>query len=60
LQGPHTSGTSPEAARALQTKALEKVMQGEAEVLWWDDIKDTPQNLKISPLVAVLHKSHLF
>jgi len=60
-RGPHTSATSPEAARALRTEALEKVAQGEAEVLRWDDIKDAPPlNLKISPLAAVPHKSRLF
>jgi len=37
------------------------VAQGEAEVIKWDDIKDTLHpNLKISPLAPVPHKSQLF
>ncbi len=31
------------------------------EIIKWDNIKDAPhKNLKILPLVAVLHKSHQF
>jgi len=60
-RGPHISAKSPEAAACLRQEALEKVAQGEAEVIKWDDIKDSPHpNLKISPLAAVPHKSRLF
>jgi len=60
-RGPHISAKSPKAAACLQQEALEKVAQGEAEVIKWDDIKDSLHpNLKISPLAAVPHKSRLF
>jgi len=60
-RGPHISAKEPEAAAALRREALEKVAQGEAEILRWEDIKDSPhKNLKISPLAAVPHKSRLF
>jgi len=60
-RGPHISAKELEAAAALQLKALEKVAQGEAEILCWEDIRDVPhRNLIISPLAMVLHKSRLF
>jgi len=60
-QGPHISAKSPEAAACLRQEAFEKVEQGEAEIIKWDDIKDAPhKNLKISPLAAVPHKSCQF
>jgi len=60
-RGPHMSAKSPEAAACLRQEALEKVAQGEAEVIKWDDIKDALHpNLKISPLAAIPHKSRLF
>jgi len=61
LRGPHISAKSAEAARCLWEEAMEKVVQGEAEVIKWDDIKaNLHPKLKISPLAAVLHKSHMF
>jgi len=60
-RGPHMLATLPEAAAALQNEAMEKVDQGFAKIYNWDDIKGNPHpNLKISPLVAVPHKSPLF
>jgi len=60
-RGPHISAKSEEAARCLREEAMEKVAQGEAEVIKWDDIKANPHpKLKISPLAAVPHKSRLF
>jgi len=51
----------PEALHCLQTEALEKVQTGLARLVAWDDIKACPPpNLKISPLVAVPHKSRRF
>ena len=39
----------------------DKVAKGQARVVLWDDIKDTPpQQLKISPLAMVPHKSRAF
>jgi len=56
--GPHILARSPEAVNALQEEAMEKVNQGYVEVLRWDDIKQAPhKHLKISPIVAVPHKS---
>jgi len=61
LRGPHISAKSAEAARCLREEAMEKVAQGEAEIIKWDDIKANPHpKLKISPLAAVLHKSCMF
>jgi len=58
--GPHISAISPEVAVCLQQEALEKVAQGEAEIIKWDDIINAPHpNLKISPLAAIPHKSRL-
>jgi len=40
---------------------MEKVEQGLACLVFWDDIKDAPHpNLKISPIAAVPHKSRLY
>jgi len=61
LRGPHISAKSAEAARCLREEAMEKVAQGEAEIIKWDDIKANPHpKLKISPLAAVPHKSRMF
>jgi len=61
LHGPHISAKSAEAARCLQEEAMEKVAQGEAEIIKWDDIKaNLHPKLKISPLAAVPHKSRMF
>jgi len=60
-RGPHISARSPEAVSALREEAMEKVQQGYAKIIRWDDIKQAPpKNLKISPLAAVPHKSRLF
>jgi len=60
-RGPHISAKSTEAAACLREEALEKVKQGYAEIVNWEDIKESPHpNLKISPLAAVPHKSRLF
>jgi len=60
-RGPHISAWSSQAAICLREEALEKVQQGYAEIVNWDDIKENPHpNLKISPLTAVPHKSRLF
>jgi len=51
--GQHISAKSPEAVACLCQEAFEKVEQGEAEIIRWDDIKDAlHKNLKISPLAA--------
>ncbi len=60
-RGPHKSATSPEAIQCLREETMEKVEQGLARIVLWDDIKDAPHpNLKISPIAAVPHKSRPF
>jgi len=60
-QGAHPSARSPEAQACLREETLEKVQQGFARLVLWDDIKEhPPPNLKISPVAAVPHKSRRF
>jgi len=60
-RGPHLSAKNPAAATSIQAKTLEKVAQGYAHIVKWDDIKENPpKKLKISPIAVVPHKSHLF
>jgi hypothetical protein len=57
-KGAHPSAMLPEAAAQLRAETLEKVAQGYARLVRWDDIKDNPPpNLKISPIAAIPHKS---
>jgi len=59
--GPHLSAKNPAAAASIRAELLEKVAQGYACIIKWDDIKDNPPpKLKISPIAAVPHKSRLF
>jgi len=59
--GPHKLATSPEAIWCLCKETMEKVEQGLACLVFWDDIKDAPHpNRKISPIAAVPHKSRLY
>jgi len=58
---PHISAKSLEAAACLRQEALEKVAQGEAKIIKWENMKNTPYpNLKILPLTAIVHKSRLY
>jgi hypothetical protein len=57
-KGAHPSALDPEASRQLRDETLEKVNQGYARLVYWDDIKNNPPpNLKISPIAAIPHKS---
>jgi hypothetical protein len=59
--GAHPSALLPEAAAQLHAETLEKVNQGYARLVLWDNIKDNPpKNLKISPIAAIPHKSRGF
>jgi len=59
--GNHMSAQIPEVAKCLQEEALEKVQQGYAHIIKWDDVaQDLHPNVKISPLAAVQHKSHTY
>ena len=60
-RGPHSSARSPEAIAHFITKAAEKVRTKQARLVLWDSIKDNPPNeLKISPIAAIPHKSKDF
>jgi hypothetical protein len=57
-KGAHPSSLQPDAAGQLRAETLEKVDQGYAQLVPWDDIKSNPpKNLKISPIAAIPHKS---
>ncbi len=43
------------------TESIKKVKSGQAKIVEWDSIKHNPPNqLKISPIAAILHKSRGF
>jgi hypothetical protein len=59
--GPHQSALSPKALAHFADKAVEKVRTRQARIVLWDDIKDNPpEQLKISPIAAIPHKSKAF
>ncbi len=56
-QGPHQSALSPEAIAHFSAEAAKKVKAKQACIVAWDNIKDNPPHqLKILPIVAILHK----
>ncbi len=58
---PHWSTLSPEAIAHFSTEAAEQVCTKQAHIVAWDDIEDNPpQQLKILPIAAILHKSKAF
>ena len=60
-RGPHKSSLSPEAIAHFAEESAEKVRVGQAKLVLWDDIKDNPPpQLKVSPIVAIPHKSKAF
>ena len=60
-QGPHQSAMTPEALQHFAVEADKKVKQGQARIMMWDDIKDNPpQELKISPVAVIPHKSKAY
>jgi hypothetical protein len=59
--GPHQSALSPEALVHFAEEAAEKVRTKQARIVLWGDIKDNPpEQLKISPISAIPHKSKAF
>jgi len=59
--GNHASAQAPDAVHCLREEAMEKVHQGYMHIVKWEDIaQDSLPNLKISLLVAVPHKSHIY
>ena len=60
-RGNHESARMPDAIEAYQEEIQEKISSGQARVVLWDDIKDNPpEQLKISPLAMIPHKSRKF
>ena len=60
-KGPHISALLPDAAAQLRSETLEKVKQGFCKIVKWKDIKDAPpDNLKISPIAMIPHKSRKY
>ena len=57
-KGAHPSALLPKPAAQLRAETLEKISQGYARLVAWDDIKhNPPPKLKISPIAAIPHKS---
>ena len=60
-KGPHLLVWDPEAMEVLAKEVTEKVAVGQARVVKWDTIKDSPPpSLKISPIAMIPHKSRKF
>ncbi len=51
----------PEAIQNFAEEIKENIRTNQVRVIEWDTIKDNPPSeLKISPIVAILHKSKAF
>jgi hypothetical protein len=60
-RGPHSSARVPEAIDQLHEEVREKVRCGQERIVDWRDIcDDPPEQLKISPISMVPHKSRCF
>jgi hypothetical protein len=61
-RGPHVSALDPSAiAQIAADEVAKKVRIGQARLIAWEDIKDDPpQELKISPVAMIPHKSRKF
>ena len=54
------SAIVPETMEQLSHKIEEKVRIGQARVVRWEDIKETPpEKIKVSPMAMIPHKSRL-
>jgi hypothetical protein len=59
--GPHQSALTPKAIAHFAKEADDKVQTNQACIVAWENIKDNPpRELKISPIVVILHKSKAF
>ena len=57
-RGPHVSALVPEAMAQLDIEIEEKVINGQARIVKWNDIRhNPPPQLKISPVAMVPHNS---
>jgi hypothetical protein len=60
-RGPHVSALEPAAIQQLKAEIEDKVRVGQCKVVLWDEIKENPpEQLKISPLAMIPHKSRGF
>ncbi len=60
-RGPHASALTPEAIEHFRLEVAGKVATGQARVVEWDEIRNNPpEQLKISPIAAIPHKSKAF
>ena len=60
-RGPHISALEPDAIDQLAGEIKQKVADGQCRVVLWDDIKnDMPEQLKVSPLAMIPHKSRKY
>jgi hypothetical protein len=60
-RGPHVSALGPEAMAALDAEVKEKVANGQARLVRWNDIRHAPPpQLKISPVAMVPHNSRAY
>ena len=60
-KGPHVSALDEAAMEQLQQEVQAKAEIGQCKIVKWDDIKaNPPEQLKISPIAMIPHKSRLF
>ena len=60
-RGPHKSALEADAIAQLHHEVHQKIANGQARLVNWDDIKtNPPPELKISPLAMIPHKSRQF
>ncbi len=61
VRGPHISALIPEVSAQLDREVHDKCANGQARLVKWSDIQhDIPEQLKISPIVMVPHKSRAY
>lgn len=57
-RGPHQSAIEPAALLHFKPEVEVKVLLGQARVVEWDSIKDSPPSqIKFSPVAAIPHNS---
>ena len=61
-RGPHKSAIEPDAiANFVEKEVDDKVVKGQVRAVLWDDIKDNhPEQLQVSSVAAIPHKSRAY
>ena len=60
-RGPHVLALQPEAVKILAEEVAVKEKKGQCKVVLWDDMMDgPPEELKVSHIAMIPHKSRLF